>query len=234
MYLQKKNRKLRHEYKYILDYSKYIQLRELLKKVMTIDPNMKNGSGYHVRSLYFDDVYNTALFEKEIGISNRKKYRIRIYDFSDQIIKMEIKNKYQDYTEKQSCNISREQYYSIYDKNIDFLYDSRDEVKKSFYVEIKNKLLKPKVIVDYLREAYILPYNDIRITIDNQLSALQAQKEIFDSNLHGQQVLKNHESILEVKFNNFLPNHIKEILQMYSTNKFAVSKYLLCREYLNR
>lgn len=229
-----KKLKLRHENKFLLNYGQYLQLRELLNKVMMVDPNTKNAEGYYVRSLYFDDVYNTALFEKEIGISNRRKYRIRIYDFIDNMIKMEEKIKYQKYIEKKSCNISKEEYNQIYNKDIEFLYKSDNQVKKNYYIQIKNKLLKPVVIVDYLREAYILPYNDIRITFDKQLSTRNARKEIFDKDLIGYQVFQNNEVILEVKFNNFLPNHIKEILHLYSTNSLAVSKYLLCREYLFR
>ncbi|MCK4261057.1 MAG: polyphosphate polymerase domain-containing protein [Halanaerobiales bacterium] len=240
MLKQERKTNLRHEYKYLIHHGAYLQLREILKKVMKIDSNALNNEGYHVRSLYFDDIYDTALKEKALGHANRRKFRIRIYNYSNQIIKLEEKVKHYDFIQKNSCNIARVEYDQIFDGDVAFLYkkstnDSSDNrVKENYYLEIRNKGLQPKVIVDYYREAYILPYNQIRITFDKNLSLAKPQKNIFNRNLHSYNVGEEYAIILEVKYNNFLPGFLRKILEMYCSNRMAVSKYVLCREYLVR
>ena len=228
-----KEKKLRHEYKYLLDSSTYIQLSNILRKVMKMDSNAKNPEGYHIRSLYFDDMYDTAMQEKLSGFMNRRKFRIRIYDFLADDIKLEEKIKYHDYIQKNTVIISREEYERIMDGDITFLRDSDNLLKKRYYYEIRNNLLRPKVIVDYFREAHVLPYNQIRITFDKNLSVAKPAKNIFTSDLLSQQIGREYETILEVKYNNFLPGYIQDILNSFNLNQLSVSKYLLCREHFS-
>jgi len=226
--------KQRHEYKFLLHTGAYMQLRKLLKNVMQPDHNSINNEGYHIRSLYFDDIYDTALKEKYLGYINRKKFRIRIYDYSDRVIKLEIKEKHQDYVQKKACIISRDEYQKILSGDTMFLHDGNNGIKEKYYLEFRNNLLKPKVIVDYLREAYVLPYNQIRITFDKNLSAAKPHENIFDRDIYSKQVGQEYAIILEVKYNNFFPNHLRQVLEMYCNSRLAVSKYLICRECLTR
>lgn len=223
---------LRHEHKYLLEYGTYLQIRNVIQKIMKLDEHTIKNEGYHIRSLYFDDVYDSALKEKSSGIQVRKKYRIRVYNYSHEVIKLEIKEKYGDFTNKSSCGISKEEYKKIIDRDIHFLTMDNNIVKEKYYLEIKDKLLKPKVIVDYYREAYVLPYNNIRITFDKNLSAAKPCGDIFTSGLYSKQLPQEYSLIMEIKYNNFLPSHIKGILEMFSLNRLSVSKYLLCREEL--
>jgi hypothetical protein len=234
IYLFHKNMKLRHEYKYLLEYGNYVQIKNIIEKIMKLDDNTQNQEGYHVRSLYFDDMYDSALKEKYSGIQVRKKHRIRIYNYSQEVIKLEIKEKYGNFTNKISCGISKEEYEKIIAKDISFLTMDNNKVKEKYYLEIKNNLLKPKVIVDYWREAYTLPYNDIRITFDKNLAAAKPSEDIFTNNLFSKQVGQEFALIMEIKYNNFLPSHIKSVLKNFSLNKLSVSKYLLCREELSK
>lgn len=229
-YFKRKN--FRHEYKYLLSYGNYLQLSDILKKTMDIDSNADYNNEYHIRSLYFDDIYNSALIEKEMGILNRKKYRIRIYNYSDNTIKLEEKNKSGDYISKKSTSISKDEYKSIYYGNVDFLLNDNNDVKKSYYIAIRNKLLKPKIIVDYIREAYILPYNEIRVTFDKNLGSAMTTENIFTDKICTSPVFNDCSVILEVKYNNFIPNHIKNIIELFGSNRLSVSKYYLCREKL--
>ncbi|WP_461205059.1 polyphosphate polymerase domain-containing protein [Clostridium sp. DL1XJH146] len=226
------SKKLRHEHKYLLDYGTYLQIRNNLQKLMKLDEHTLDGEGYHIRSLYFDDIDNSALMEKSSGIQVRKKYRIRIYNYSHKTIKLEIKEKYGDYTNKLASKISKEEYEKIISSDISSLAFSNDNVKEKYYSEIRNKLLKPKVIVDYHREAYILPYNDIRITFDKNLSAARPCQNIFTDKLYSKRLPEDYSLIMEIKYNNFLPGHIKKMLEAYSLTRLSVSKYLLCRQEL--
>lgn len=224
--------KLRFEHKYLIEYETYLQIRDRLGKVLNLDSNSIGGKGYHLRSLYFDDIYDSALMEKSAGISTRKKYRIRIYNHSDEVIKLEIKRKYQDYTNKISTTITKDDYNKIYTGDVADFPSRQNEVMTNYYLQMRNNLLKPKVIVDYYREAYILPYNQIRITLDNNLSAASPQYNIFTDDVFSRQLDVKYSRILEVKYNNFLPDFVKKVFEPFPMTRLSVSKYVLCREEL--
>ena len=57
----------RHELKYYINYRDYTLLRGVLKALMPLDPHAGPNGDYHIRSLYFDDAYETALVEKMAG-----------------------------------------------------------------------------------------------------------------------------------------------------------------------
>ena len=98
---------LRHELKYNLGSTQYHLLRTKLKAVLKPDKHAGPNGRYHIRSLYFDDFRNTALFEKQAGVPRRKKYRIRIYNLKDDVIKLECKNKIDYYISKEIVNLNR-------------------------------------------------------------------------------------------------------------------------------
>ena len=84
---------LRHELKFYINPVEYQVLSRQLDRVLERDPNGDENNEYHIRSLYFDTIYNDALLDKLDGVKNRDKYRIRIYNFSDKFIRMECKTK---------------------------------------------------------------------------------------------------------------------------------------------
>lgn len=208
---------LRYEHKYLLDYETYLKIKDRLNKVLKLDDNSVGGKGYHIRSLYFDDIYDGALFDKSAGVSTRKKYRIRIYNYSENVIKLEIKRKFQDYTK-------------IYTGDVSDFIDRDNEVMTNYYLQIRNNILKPKVIVDYYREAYVLPYNQIRITFDMNLSAAKPQYNIFTDDVYSKHLDDEYSRIIEVKYNNFLPDFVKKLFEPFPMTRLSVSKYVLCRE----
>lgn len=220
----------RHEQKYLLNPDNYYQLRDAIRKTMQIDENTGEGEDYHIRSMYFDDMYDTALTEKLLGKLERMKYRIRIYNFSNRVIKLEIKEKREEYIQKKSSSISLEEFDKIINGDVSFLLDNQDFVRKRFYYEYRNNLLRPKVIVDYNREAYILPYNKIRITFDKNLSAALPQNDFFNKEIYSKNAGEKYSIIMEVKYNNFLPNYIRDILEIRNLTRLSVSKYVICRE----
>lgn len=221
---------LRYEHKYLLDYETYLKIKDRLNKVLKLDDNSVGGKGYHIRSLYFDDIYDGALFDKSAGVSTRKKYRIRIYNYSENVIKLEIKRKFQDYTNKISTRINKDDYTKIYTGDVSDFIDRDNEVMTNYYLQIRNNILKPKVIVDYYREAYVLPYNQIRITFDMNLSAAKPQYNIFTDDVYSKHLDDEYSRIIEVKYNNFLPDFVKKLFEPFPMTRLSVSKYVLCRE----
>lgn len=223
------NNRFRHELKYFIHCSEYEGLRNRLKNMLDYDSFSDSDGGYHVRSLYFDDVYDSALYDKSFGVLKRKKYRIRIYNKSDSVIRLERKTKYDQYILKETELMSKDEYYKILNSDADFLINKESELYKQFYTEIKYNLLKPKVIVDYEREAYVFKFSNVRITFDKGLCAGINSCDIFDKNLVTVNAFKEPIMILEIKYNDFLADNVRTLLQISSHERSAISKYQICR-----
>lgn len=218
----------RNELKYYISYLDYIMLRNVLKNTMPMDVN-SNEFGYFIRSLYFDDIFDSALYEKNAGVLNRKKFRIRIYNYSDKVIKLERKRKYNQNTNKEDFSISRNQYNLIMDGDVEFLKKADNDVANEFYYEYKSRWLRPKVLVDYIREAYVMKSGNVRITFDKELRASSSINEMFDETV-GRPMVPGNQLILEVKFDEFLPEIVKSYLTIADKKPLAISKYVLCRK----
>jgi len=221
---------LRHELKYYINYQEYTYLKNRIKNILNLDENATEGIGYHIRSLYFDDIYNSALEEKLSGVLKRKKYRIRIYDELDKVIKLECKEKYGEYISKTSTNITREQFYDIiFERGINFLLEKEKQVANNFFIDTKTRLLKPAVITDYCREAYILDAGNVRITFDKNLKAGINSPDIFSPELITVSAMPQNMMILEIKYDGFLPKYIRQLLKISKHDRSAISKFVICR-----
>ena len=221
----------RHEFKYFINYFEYEILRRKLKLVLSNDKNANENGDYHIRSLYFDDINHTALYQKQSGIISRKKYRIRIYNFSDNVIKLEKKSRLGQFIYKTSISITRDEYEKIISNDIDFMKDSDIPLLSELYFDIIASKYKPEVIVDYIREAYILDINNIRITFDKYLKSGLNSVDMFDKNLVTVDVIEEPKIILEIKYDHFLPDYIQSLIQIDSSQRWAISKYIMCKKF---
>ena len=229
-----RNIPLRHELRYHITPAEMTALRGILKPVMQLDPNGNENNEYHIRSLYFDTINDDALEEKIAGVGNRKKYRMRIYNFSDKVIKLECKSKYGDLISKQSVTIPRELADQLIAGDPDGLQRMRHPLLHDVFREMRTRLLRPAVIVDYVREAYIHPAQEVRITFDKQLRTGLYSSDMFNPMLPTFPVFDDPVEILEVKFDEFLPSYIQSILSGVTAQRSAVSKYTWCRRYENK
>ncbi len=220
----------RHELKYFINPQDYLSLRNKLNILMKNDVNSLNNGNYHIRSLYFDDVYNSSLFEKQSGILNRKKYRIRIYNLSSDVIKLEKKSKIGQFINKKSIILSIAQVKKIMNYDYNFLLKLNNSLANEFYYDLKNKLYRPKVIVDYIREAYTLNINRIRVTFDKFLKNGLYDVDIFKKQMPLVSSIDENLYILEIKFVNYLPSYLKSILQIPTSSNQAISKYVFSRK----
>ena len=221
-------RKFRHEFKYYINYSDYLAVKSRVKHVLKPDPNGDEKGEYFIRSLYFDDIYDSALFEKNFGVNIRRKYRIRIYNYSNSTIKLERKSKVNQYVCKESDKLTLEEYYSALNNNLPVI-NTDNEVRKDFFIAVKSKLLRPKVIVDYDREAFISNISDIRVTFDKDLRVAYSSNDIFNKNIATQNIIPLPTMIMEVKYNEFLPDSIRDMLRVEARDLSAISKYVFCR-----
>ena len=229
-----RNIPLRHELKYHITPAELTVLRGVLAPVMQLDPNGNENNEYHIRSLYFDTINDDALEEKIAGVGNRKKYRIRIYNFSDRVIKLECKSKYGDLISKQSVSIPRELAEQLIAGDPDGLQRMRHPLLHDVYREMRTRLLRPAVIVDYVREAYIHQAEEVRITFDKQVRTGLYSVDMFNPQIPTYPVFDDPVEILEVKFDEFLPSYLQSILSGITAQRSAVSKYTWCRRYENK
>lgn len=225
---------LRHEMKYYINRNTYFILKNRMKSILQPDENMINEGGYLISSLYFDDIYHTALKEKQSGICYRKKFRIRCYNQRDQLIKLECKQKFGEYISKISALLSRYEYDSILAEEYDFLIRREEPVCQKLFAYHKKNLLKPVVSVEYLREAYILKEGNVRITFDKNISASVNNYNIFSKDYVTRNVIENNVMVLEVKYDEFIPSFILDMLKIGMANQCAISKYVMCRENTGR
>ena len=160
----------RNEWKYLISTSEKEMLMLRLKPFLQPDPHAGEG-GYYIRSLYFEDYWNSAYAEKEAGVLMRKKYRIRIYNNNDKFIKLERKKKFGSYIYKESAPLTREEVEKILKGDYAFLLYSPHSLCREFYIECTCNMMRPRTIVDYERIPWILDAGTVRITFDSDVRA---------------------------------------------------------------
>ena len=224
---------LRHELKFFISPLQYQVLSRTLKATLNPDPNGDENNQYHIRSLYFDTAYDSALYDKINGTANRDKYRIRIYNFSDQMIRLECKSKFRDLISKRSVRITRDLAEQLISADPTGLESTASGLVSDTFREMRTNLLHPVVIVDYLREAYLHPAEEVRITFDMQLRSGLNSVDMFNPYLPTVPPFDHDEIILEVKYNQVMPPYNRDLLCTYCPNaqQSAISKYTWCRRF---
>lgn len=226
---------LRHELKFYINPIEYEVLSKALDRTLERDPNGDQNNEYHIRSLYFDTIFNDAMLDKLDGVKNRDKYRIRIYNFSDKFIRMECKTKVGSLISKRSVAIPKLLAEQLIAGDPTGLERTRSGLLRDVYREMKLHLLRPVVIVDYVREAYLHPVEEVRITFDKQLHTGLHSIDMFNPYVPTVSPFDHNEIILEVKFNRVLPPYIRDLLCTYvqGAQCSAISKYVWCRRFEN-
>ncbi len=217
----------RHELKYLINYGELEVLRRRLEAVSSVDSHAVNGQ-YTIRSLYFDDLWKSSYEEKMMGTASRKKYRIRIYNFSDTVINLECKHKEGNYIFKTGARLLREEADAVIAGDIDRIAHHPNELVREFYAESRFSGLKPEVIVDYDRIPMVYDPGTVRITFDMHLRSGFDSSDIFDTSIPVYSAMEDDALIMEVKYTEFLPDIIRHIIAPSESVYMAASKYTLC------
>lgn len=220
----------RHEYKHAINYADYLLLRSRLRTTLPHDENAGKSGEYFVRSLYFDTPNDKALREKIDGVNNREKFRIRFYNCDPSFIRLEKKSKRNGLCYKESAMLTQEEAQSIIDGENEWMIDSQDPLLLELYAKMRVQLLRPRTIVDYLREPFAYAPGNVRLTIDRNIRTGIYSKALFDEDLPAVSA-EGGVILLEVKYDNFLPEMIRQLVQMDSRRAAAFSKYAACRLY---
>ena len=218
----------RSEKKYLIPMVDMINLDRKLGIILKEDEN--NGiDGYMVRSLYFDNLDDRDFEDKVDGLDNRQKIRLRTYNVNSPYCKLEFKEKAGNSQRKRSLTITKADANRLIERDFSVLTKMDEPLAKWLYVFMTENCYYPKAIVEYRRKAFIHDVNNIRITFDTKLRATELSYDIFDENLNLYPVTKMGENTLEIKYDNFLFSHIKEILDDYNLFQLSNSKYCRAR-----
>lgn len=221
----------RHEFKYMCSYGELMTLKVRLQGLVSLDTHVGESGVYNIRSLYFDDIYDTCYRENEAGTDPREKFRIRIYDHSSERISLELKRKVRGKTQKLSCLLTEEQCRGLMEGEIPVLQENSPALLRKLCLLMQTRHMRPKVIVEYERVPYVYPHGNVRITMDENISASNRTDRFLERQIPLRPILEAGQHILEVKYDEYLPDGIYRTIQSGNLRQTAFSKYYLCRRY---
>lgn len=219
-------RTYRQELKYLIHYPDAALLRQRLGAVMRRDAHAGPDGRYRVRSLYFDDLFGTAYAQKVEGLGVRRKYRVRVYGAVEGGARLERKSRCGAGIFKQSAALTEQEARRLERGDAAFLRDSGQALSRECYCDWVMRGLRARVVVDYEREAFVLPEGDVRITLDTHVRA--GLGSLYDAKLPMVEALGADRLILEVKFTNYLPRLVRRLLPPDACELTAASKYVMC------
>ena len=224
------NVKYRHELKYQCSEAQLAIIKSRVQSIMKYDSHTTDGR-YTIRSMYFDSIDNKCYYDNENGTDPREKFRIRIYNADDSRISLECKRKEHGKTFKTSCLLSTDDYNKIMAGGDLSSFSDKPEVLRKFTLLLKDELYRPAVIVEYDRTPFIYQIGNVRVTLDKNIRSSDDFESFFEKNLATREILPQGQHLLEVKYDELLPDYIKEVLELGNLQQSTFSKYYLCRKY---
>ena len=219
----------RHEWKHEISRADMFAIRQRLRAVATPDPHAVDGK-YRIRSLYFDNASDKALREKIDGVNMREKFRIRYYNGDTSLIHLEKKSKRSGLGTKFSADLTAEEAQKIVDGDTAWMMDSGRPLVQELCCKMRYQGLRPKTIVDYTREPYIYRPGNVRVTFDYDIRTGMGCTDFLNADCVTIPA-GNAPILLEVKWDEYLPDIIKAAVQTPGRRAAAFSKYAQCRIY---
>ncbi|MCR5651798.1 MAG: polyphosphate polymerase domain-containing protein [Lachnospiraceae bacterium] len=217
--------KYRHEFKYIVTETQCAILKARIQPLMRLDQHAGSDGQYSIRSLYFDDDQDRCYYENRDGTDPREKYRIRIYDRSKDYIRLECKRKERGKTQKTSTPISVDLAHSLMERQ-DLCVDKLPPPARKMIL----MGLHPVIIVEYARIPFEYSMGNVRVTFDMGISFSASPSGFFEENIPRRPLMPKGLHIMEVKYDEFLPDFIYRALNLGTLRQTTFSKYYLCRE----
>ncbi len=219
----------RNENKYLISSGQEEYLKMNLRELCEADSHTDEMNRYNIRSLYFDDYDDSAYYDNARGVDIRTKYRIRIYNCDSSVIHLECKQKVNGKIHKEKALVTQDFCRKLMeDRGEELEYPNENPLINRFLYLYHVKYLRPRVIVEYEREPYIHPDGDVRITIDRNISFSEEIERFFEKDIFQQPILPVGQNLLEVKYTEFLPEFVKDTLDIKHMQRITFSKYYLC------
>ncbi len=219
----------RHEWKHMINHADKIAIRQRLRAVAQVDANAADGR-YLIRSLYFDNISDKALREKLDGVNRREKFRIRYYNGNTDQIHLEKKSKWNGLGTKDRTLLTADEAQRIVDGDLSWMIGSDRPLVQELYVKMNSQGLRPKTIVDYTREPFVYAPGNVRVTLDYNIRTGLLCTDFLNPDCITIPAGAG-ETILEVKWDEYLPSVIRDAVQLGSRQLSAFSKYAACRMY---
>ena len=221
----------RQELKYVISGAERELLVRRLSAVLERDPYSMPDGTYGVRTLYFDDLYDSAMEDALSGVPEREKYRLRMYNRDPSFLRLEKKIKRYGGGIKPELRLSREECERLLKGDHAFLAQKQEPFAEVVYAEAQTGGLRPQAVVQYIRTAFGSPQGDLRITVDSDIRVSRAPHAFFADKDFGMPVMEHGECVMEIKFSGFLPDYIQHLVGIADTSRVALSKYAACRIY---
>ncbi|NLM16033.1 MAG: polyphosphate polymerase domain-containing protein [Clostridiaceae bacterium] len=221
--------KYRHEWKHEISYGDMLVLRQRLSAVAKRDAHAVDGK-YLIRSLYFDNASDKVLMEKVDGVNIREKFRIRYYNNDTSFIRLEKKSKVNGLCLKECATLTAEQAQAIVAGDYEWMIESGVSLIQELYSKMMSQGLRPKTIVDYTREPFVFAPGNVRVTLDHNIRTGINCTDFLNPNCVTVSA-GDAPIILEVKWDEFLPDIIRDAVQLPNCRVCAFSKYAVCRIY---
>jgi len=219
----------RHEWKHEITFSDLTVIRQRLRAVAGPDEHAVNGH-YFIRSLYFDTPEDQALREKIDGVNRREKFRIRFYNQAPSTLRLEKKSKWNGLGSKEAAPLTPTEALSIAAGQTAWMASGRYPLLRELYHKMRNQELRPKTIVDYVREPYVFGPGNVRVTLDYHIRTGLGGTDFLNTDCVTIPV-RGDPIILEVKWDAFLPDLIRDAVRLEGRRAAAFSKYAACRVY---
>lgn len=218
-------KKFRHELKYYINKIQFEEIKKRISFMLDTDKNTGEDGSYFIRSLYFDDYKDTSFYQVVDGISKREKYRIRYYNYDLSYICLEKKFKINNMTHKTSCRVTKEQVEDLISGKLSISKEN-DKLLNEFILKTKFYGYKPSVVINYNRIPYVYKAGNVRLTLDYNIS-IDYNTDGFLKNDNVQiPIIEESMRILEVKYDEFLPNYISWLININTLERTSYSKYL--------
>lgn len=224
--------KFRHELKYRIGYAQYIELRSRLRTVMRSDLHTGADGRYLIRSIYFDNYMDKALREKADGVPVREKFRIRYYNDDFTYLTLEKKIKKNDLCMKIDAQITEKECRKLLEGRTEWMREHSESLVRELYAKMHYQMLRPRVLVSYIREPYIYQAGNVRITFDSHIRTTLYHRDFLEERVIDIDTAgEPQDMVLEVKYDVFLPEIIRQIIQTNTLRQTAFSKYEACRRF---
>ena len=217
--------KWRKELKYTISNGERIRMSSRLSAFLQRDVHAGEKKEYLIRSLYFDNLYDRVLKEKLSGVAIRDKFRIRYYDFDTAFIRLEKKSKRYSLGHKYQCRLTKEEVEEILSGHWAWMIQDERPLVRELYLKMKLELYRPSVIVDYRREPFTYAPGNVRITFDRDIRSSKNVKAFFNKNAATIPVLDGGRCIMEVKYDDYLPDVISRTVLTAKNREQAYSKF---------
>lgn len=221
----------RHELKYTIGIAEYEAIKRRVGTVMKTDSHTDSSGRYAIHSIYFDNFNDKALREKINGVQKREKFRIRYYNEDLSHISLEKKMKNNSLCMKLSAPLTADECKKIINGDTEFMREHNSELVRELYCKMKAQLLRPRVRVSYIREPYVFAPGNVRVTFDFNIRTSLCSRDFFEPVTDISPMESPSELVMEVKYDAFLPDIIRMLIQTEGVRESAFSKYGVSRRF---